>query len=175
MRSILLVAALVSGCGGRSSSSANKVNPCERIDTLCRAEFDAADLKECTAQLPDVIGDGWDAFVGCSSNAASCSEVLQCTAGSLDERGRRLLSQLARGHDSSGSRRHGDETLPRECERANEVCADDEPFARRECARMVGNLKADAQNTAKLVACYGESKNCFTFQRCTDQLWRDLN
>lgn len=162
--------ALALGCGG------SKSNPCERINTMCHAGFDGDDLKDCTAQLPDVIGKGWDDFVTCSSKAGSCGEVLACAAGSLDERGRSLLSQLARGHDAgSTGHRSADTALPPECARANDVCADDEPFARRECTRMVGNLKADPENKAKLAACFAAARNCFAFQKCTDQMWADLH
>ena len=159
MRSLLVLFVVALGCGKGSASASAKVNPCERLDTMCHAGFDAKDLKECTAQLPDVIGNGWDAFVSCTASATACLDVLQCAAGSLDERGRKLLDKLARGHGTSHV--SDDDALPAPCARANAVCADDEPFARRECARLAGNLKADAEHTSQLIACYGAAKNCW--------------
>lgn len=170
MRLLIAMFALIAGC-----RTSNQPNPCEHLNTLCDAGFDSHDLGECTAKLPEVMGDNWSSFVSCSAKAGTCVELLACTSGALDERGRRLLSEFARGRRSEGTRPDGDSPLPRECARANEVCADDEPFARDKCARMVGNLKADPQNKAKLVACYADAKNCFAFQRCTDQTWVDLH
>jgi len=165
---VAVVSAL--GCGR------GEVRPCERIDRLCEAGFDAADRKECTEQLPSVIGEKkWDSYKECVGKAESCIEVLACTRDHMDERGHALLSKLARGGRGGAASREDDASLPPECQRANDVCADDEPFARRECARMIGNLKADAENRKKLTDCYAQAKNCFAFEKCTDQMWADLH
>jgi hypothetical protein len=169
MRHFILVAAMAAvGCGR------GEVRPCERIDRLCGAGFDSTDLKECNEQLPGVIDDkNWGAYKDCTGKAESCLEILACTRDSLDARGQALLDKLARG--GSHAHRGDDDALPPECARANAVCADDEPFARSKCAEMVGNLKADAENKKKLTDCYAAAKNCFAFQKCTDQMWFDLH
>ncbi len=166
---VIVGVSLTAGC------SRTKVSPCDRIDTLCQAGFDSDDLRECTAQLPEVIADKWDTFASCTANAGTCLEAIECASGTIDERGRQLLSRLARGPSSTKHGRVDNSSLPPECTRANDVCADDEPFARSKCARMVGNLKADVQNRQKLVACYTQANNCFAFQKCTDQMWIDLH
>ena len=99
----------------------------------------------------------------------------------MDERPKQLLHSLAkrRGKSSSSSTstysHHGDEVpLPPQCARANQVCADDEPFAREKCANMIGNLEADAANTAKLVGCY-KKRRIASHSRSADQMWFGLH
>ena len=60
--------------------------------------------------------------------------------------------------------------LPRECQRANSVCADDEPFARDGCRDLVGNLRADADSLKEVAECYDSANNCYQFQNCTHNM-----
>jgi hypothetical protein len=182
MRMVVMLAFVI-GCGGRGSSDKGF---CERAGKLCDAELTAKEVAECDKEMPELkklLGDEpYDKFITCGNEATSCMELIGCTGGAFAKLGEDAVNDFERGFGRMMSKsrrgiRRGDEEgpLPPECKRADEVCAADEPFARDKCVRMVGNLKADAENRKKLVSCYEASKNCFEFKKCTTDLWFELN
>lgn len=66
---------------------------------------------------------------------------------------------------------HDTTPLPPECARADELCPEDEPFARRLCRDMVGDLRGDDKHLGELVTCHNAAKSCAAFKQCRDDMW----
>jgi len=193
----------VAACG--KSASKSEVEACDRMAKLCGEDFTAAERRECIDGWPEFrksFGeDTANKFSSCTREAKSCPEVLGCATGLIGTMGKDFekgLDKMMGDHKSGGGTSdtrppdavrppdvirppdvvhvdNGEEPLPAECKRADEVCDKDEPFARDKCRRMVGNLKADAANLTELTTCYAAANNCFAFKKCTTDMWFKLN
>lgn len=183
---IAVVLAVLVACGGGPSDKGF----CAKLNKLCDAEMSAKDIDECQSELPElkkVLGDEpYSSFMKCANEASSCPELAGCGFGSLAGLAETAIEDFEKGFGkmmkkksstttTAKKSRRGEEALPEECKRADVVCDADEPFARRKCKDMIGNIKADSANKAKLVKCYEAAKNCFEFAKCTDDLWFELN
>jgi hypothetical protein len=193
MRAVVFLVLL--GCGGRGGGSADERAFCARIDKLCDAELTARDIEDCSRDIRTLekpLGDAYPRMLSCGVEASSCMEAIGCLGGAAKvagddamrdlERGFERMTRRARDKDDKQdegdrprrSRQRDSKPLPVECRRADEVCDPDEPFARKKCREMIGNLRADPGNRARLVRCYERANNCFAFERCTTELWFEL-
>lgn len=193
---LVSVALVVSvGCGGGGLDKERRV--CAHVDKLCGGDPEpldkcAKDLRE----LKEPAGETYDQFLDCSLASKSCPEFAGCFVGGLGEVAERWGKQFEQGVDrmKRGTGRttgkdesprgttpdddkfsDDDSTLPPECKRILDVCSKDEAMPRIKCRDMIGNIKADTANRAKLGSCIRAAKNCYDLGKCIDDLWFELN
>lgn len=191
----------VGGCGGGGASDQER-RSCEKAVKLCGYDDGMTTCLTDLRETKDVMRGSYDKFLACSSEANSCGEYVGCAVGGVGAEGMKEMDGLRKGmermmgggmaekvaeqmaetmggtakrmHDSMRETMHG--PTPAECERASEVCSGfGADTAADRCTEMMGNLKADAANKAKLTTCLASAKNCYAFRDCVDQLWFDLN
>lgn len=161
------------GCGNTSGfiDPAKVARACDQLVDLC----DSGPADECRKDLAFDPNDGidrdtYDKFLDCTIASKTCGEVAGCFIGGVAIELEREVDHVKRGID-----RMETEPLPPPCARFDELCSADETLKRRNCARMVRNLRSDPENLAKLEACMKQAKNCYAFDNCVDDLWHALN
>jgi len=155
-------------------------------EAACRKELDQIGPVD---EMDAAQRKTFDRFLDCALEATTCGEVAGCALGGIKIEAERELEGVQKGLDKMEERakdtppaRRDDtedasdvEALPVECRRFESVCSADESLVRRQCAEMVGNLKADPTHLAKLVVCFDAANNCYAFDNCLDEMWFELN
>ncbi len=90
------------------------------------------------------------------------------------ERTERSERTERRSRRTGGPLRRG-EPLPPQCKRFDEVCSEDRHVIERsECLDRVDDLKADHKRMAELVACYEKVTTCAGFDKCSTDMWFEI-
>lgn len=184
MTSRWVIVVAVVGCGGGTSGKEKAV--CEHAAKLCGAEDDVASCTSDLSEAKKAMGDQYAKFLDCSLAASSCGEYVGCAVGGLGNEALDQLEGFGAGMKKMMKDKvsgvtdrveHGirhalddDEALPTACARLDKICAADDPFVRKHCRRLVGNLGEDTAHLAELTTCLEASKNCFAADRCIDEL-----
>ena len=188
MRAAWVVLALVA-CGDGTSDKERRV--CEHAAKLCD---EPASVAECVAEMPEAkqaMGDAYGAFLDCGIAAKSCGEYVGCAIGGAGGEAMKQIDGLRRGMEKMldeqmpdvrdrDDRRRGRSDdlgeLPPECARVRDVCSGiDARSAASQCSGMIGNLRADPENRAKLGRCIAGVKNCYALEKCVSDLWFELH
>jgi hypothetical protein len=163
------------GCGGGGTANENRL--CDHVAKLCDAEDEIASCGSKLKKIKEDFGDSYDKFLDCGIAAKTCGEYIGCAVGGL---GANVLDQLDglgvgmermmkdKVEGMSGAR--DSDELPGPCKRIAKVCSPEQPFIRRSCAKLVGNLGEDKQHLAELTKCITDSSNCYALEKCVDQM-----
>lgn len=184
------------GCGGGTSGKENKV--CEHAAKLCDAQDEIASCGDDLSKAKKAMGDQYEKFLDCSMAAKSCGEYVGCAVGGLGNEAIDQLDGFGKGMKKMMKDHLGDlpglddiksrvksevrqavgdddDALPGPCTRIEKVCAPDEPFIRKECRRMVGNLGEDKTNLGELTTCINAANNCYALKDCVEKLERKMS
>jgi hypothetical protein len=176
MRWALLLVALAA-CGHKDASK-SEVAACDNMAKVCSDTWSSGDRDKCVGgwgEFHEKYGDATTAkFASCATDAKSCDEVKGCMVGAMGNRAEQMAKEVSKGMDKMAGTNAAEEALPPECARVNEVCAPDEPFARKQCREMVSNLKSDPQNLNELTTCIAAAQNCYALKKCRDDRWFKL-
>jgi hypothetical protein len=185
----LVVLVLLVGCGGGSDKERRV---CDHAAKLCDAMDERAACVKDIGKSRELMGASYDKFLDCSLQAKSCGAYVGCAIGGVGAEGKRQIQDLGEGMrkmmedelekpgrptETTETRRTSDEDgVPPECKRVDDVCSGFEArTTAKHCAEMIGNIKADTENRKKLAGCFAQAKNCFTFDKCIDDLWFELH
>jgi hypothetical protein len=184
----------LAGCGGGGTAGTEK-QVCEHAAKLCDAQDEIASCGSDLTKVKKVMGDQYGKFLDCSLAAKSCGEYLGCAIGGLGNRTLDELDGFGQGmkkmmkdkldnvpdrirdgidtlHDrvEHQVRKGLDGDLPGPCTRIEKVCSPDEPFIRRGCTKLVGNLGEDKAHLAEVTKCIDASTNCYALEKCVDDM-----